>query len=244
MTHSSWLHDCAEGMNSNMSLVLTFPSDSSRTVNEGDVQMNDLRSGNWRTVGDVARDISGIVNFWKNFAVALHQLWLGGKSRMTLDSLCTCCRWMSFEAWWMFSDVDVPRGVPFILGVQERHSTCFTITSCKRWSWKLSNYVKSFVTERLSSNNIDVYKYVCIYIYIYMCILFMYIIVIQILTSCISIHRGFLWIHPESRSQWHPSCTRQMICVHGGHGRRRAREKLCISSSYIYGLWYLVLVPH
>lgn len=72
----------------------------------------------------------------------------------------------------------------------------------------------------------------------------MYIIVIQIVTSCISIHRGFLWIHPESRSQWHPSCTRQMICVHGGHGRRRAREKLCISNSYIYGLWYLVLVPH
>lgn len=74
MTHSSWLHDCAEGMNSNMSLLLTFPSDSSRTVNEGDVQTNDLRSGNWRTVGDVGRDISGIVNFWKNFAVALHQL--------------------------------------------------------------------------------------------------------------------------------------------------------------------------
>lgn len=174
MTHSSWLHDCAEGMNSNMSLVLTFPSDSSRTVNEGDVQMNDLRSGNWRTVGDVARDISGIVNFWKNFAVALHQLWLGGKSRMTLDSLCTCCRWMSFEAWWMFSDVDVPRGVPFILGVQERHSTCFTITSCKRWSWKLSNYVKSFVTERLSSNNIDVYKYVCIYIYLHVYFIYVY----------------------------------------------------------------------
>lgn len=174
MTHSSWLHDCAEGMNSNTSLLLTFPSDSSRTVNEGDVQTSDLRSGNWRTVGDVARDISGIVNFWKNFAVALHQLWLGGKSRMTLDSLCTCCRWMSFEAWWMFSDVDVPRGVPFILGVQERHSTCFTITSCKRWSWKLSNYVKSFVTERLSSDNIDVYKYVCIYIYLHVYFIYVY----------------------------------------------------------------------
>lgn len=93
---------------------------------------------------------------------------------MTLDSLCTCCRWMSFEAWWMFSDVDVPRGVPFILGVQERHSTCFTITSCKRWSWKLSNYVKSFVTERLSSDNIDVYKYVCIYIYLHVYFIYVY----------------------------------------------------------------------
>lgn len=176
MTHSSWLHDCAEGMNSNMSLLLTFPSDSSRTVNEGDVQTSDLRSGNWRTVGDVARDISGIVNFWKNFAVALHQLWLGGKSRMTLDSLCTCCRWMSFEAGWMFSDVDVPRGVPFILGVHERHSTCFIITSCKRWSSKLSNYVKSFGTERLSSNNIDVYIWFMYISYIFICVVYLCIL--------------------------------------------------------------------
>lgn len=41
--------------------------------------------------------------------------WHLRQSSMTVDSLSTRCRWMSFEAWWMFSDVDVPRNLPFAL---------------------------------------------------------------------------------------------------------------------------------